>query len=270
MGEEPDRFGVMIRNKEKGVFVDVSPDRIVLGPRNSDKKIGEDDHVTVVMNGDRIDQAHRKVDGREVWHLTGEALQAHLDSLLANATEPVDGSEFVAPDTYIISIRRAKLLFSVVTLPFSVFLTFFWRLFAHIEKYEDENGLDARIIFNQSRIQHLIQSAQLPLSLLSRIVQKVPPAAFLKPMTLIAKRVLVNPQKVQNLKDDMLFVISEKRVGFVSRSDDGDLKFTSVVPLLEAYERLNASVPVSLDDIGNFGAGSEIRVKGSRAPTSLA
>ena len=259
-----------IRNKEKGVFVDFSPNRVVLGPRSSVKKMGEDDHVTVVMNGDRIDQAHRKVDGREVWHHTGEALQAHLDSLLANATEPADGSEFDAPDTYIISVKRAKLLFSVVTLPFSVFMTFFWRLFAHVEKSEDENRVDARIIFNQSRIQHLIQSAQSPLSLLARLAQKIPPAALLKPMTLIAKRVLVSPQKVQNLNEDLLFVISEERVGFISRSDGGDLKFTSVVPLFEAYERLNTSVPVSLDDIGNFGTESEIRVKGSRNPTSLA
>ncbi|MGD0638608.1 MAG: hypothetical protein ABSA72_11285 [Nitrososphaerales archaeon] len=270
MEPEPERFEVEIRSKEKGLFVDVSPDRIVLGPRGSIKKAGDDDHVTVVMNGDRIDQAHRKVDGREVWHHTGEALEAHLDSLLANATETVDGSEFVAPNTYIVSVKRAKLLFSVVTLPFSVFITIFWRLFAHVEKSEDENRVDARVIFNQSRIQHLIQSAQAPLSLLARLAQKIPPAAFLKPMVLIAKRVLVNPQKVQNLNRDLLFVVSEKRVGFISRSDGGDLKFTSVVPLLEAYERLNTSSPVSLDDIGHFGTESEIRVKGSRNPTSLA
>ena len=269
MEDEPERFEVEIRNREKGVFVDVSPDRIVLGPRTSVKKMGKDDHLTVVMKGDSIDQAHRKVDGSEVWRHTGESLQAHLDSLLANATEAVDGSEFRTPNTYIVSVKRCKLLFSVVTLPFSVFMSFFWRLFASAQMSEDENGVSARIIFDQRRIQHFIQSAQRPLSLLSRMTQKIPPKAFLKPMKFIAKRVLVNPQNVQNLKDDLLFVISEKRIGVISPSDGGKLQFTSVVPLFEAYARLNTSVPVSLDDIGDFGMGSEIRIKGSPSLTSL-
>lgn len=269
MEDEPRRFEVEIRNKEKGVFLDVSPDRIVLGPRRSVKKMGRNDHPTVVMNGDRIDQAHRKIDGSEVWHHTGESLEAHLDSVLANATESVDVSEFREPNTFIVSVNRAKLLFLVVTLPISVFLRLFWRLFASAEMSEDENGVNARIVFNQGRIQQFIKSAQSPLSLLSRIGQRIPPKAFLKPMKFVAKRILVNPQDIQKLEDDLLFVISEKRIGFISSSDDGKLKFTSVVPLLAAYQRLSTSVPVTLDDIDDFGTGSEIRMKGSRNPTSL-
>jgi hypothetical protein len=226
--------------------------------------MGRDDHLTVVMNGDRIDQAHRKVDGSEVWHHTGESLQAHLDSLLANATESVDGSEFRAPNTYIVSIKRAKLLFSVVTLPFSVSMRLFWRLFASAEMSEDENGVNARIVFNQRRIQQFIKGAQPSLSLFFRIGQRIPPKAFLRPMKFVAKRVLVNPQDIQNLKDDLLFIISEKRVGFISPSEGGKLMFTSVVPFLAAYERLSASVPVTLDDMSDFGTGSEIRMKGGR------
>lgn len=233
------------------------------------KKIGKDDHITVVMNGDGIDQVHRKVDGSEVWHHTGESLQAELDCLLANATESLDGTEFKGPNTYIVSIRRAKLLFSVVTLPFSAFIRLFWRLFASAEISEDENGADVRIVFNQRRIRRFIMSAQLPLSLLSRIGRKMPPKVFLKPLRFVAKRILVNPQDVRNLNGDLLFVISEKRVGFISPADNGRVKFTSVVPLLAAYERLSANVPVTLDDISDFGTGSEIRMKGSRSPISL-
>jgi len=254
-----------IRNKEKGVFLNFSPDRIVLGPRSTAKKSGEDDHLTVVMNGDRVDQAHRKVDGKEVWHHTGEALQAQLDSLLANATETVNCNEFQGPNTYIVSVKRVKLLFSIVTLPFSVFMTFFWRLIADVEMSEGENGVKGRIAFKQRRILHLIQSAQPPLSLIARILQKVPPSVFLKPMKLVARRLLVNSQSLRNIKDDLLLVISEKRVGFISPGGDGKLRFTSVVPLFAAYERLNASVPVSLGDIEDLGMGSEIRIKGSRS-----
>ena len=53
---EPERFEVEIRNKGKGIFMDASPGRIVLGPRSSARKKGEDDHLTVVLNGDSIDQ----------------------------------------------------------------------------------------------------------------------------------------------------------------------------------------------------------------------
>jgi len=267
--DELERFEVEIRNKGRGAFVDVSPNRIVLGPRNSVKKIGRDDHLTVVMNGDRIDQAHRKVDGNEVWHHTGESFQANLDSVFANATELVDGSEFRAPNTYIVSVKRVKLLFSIVTLPFSVFMSLFWRMIASVQTSEDENSVNARIVFNQRRIQRVVQSPRPPLSLLFRIIQKIPPKAFLKPMKFIAKRLLVNPQDIQNLNDDLLFVISEKHIGFISRRDGGKLRFTSVVPLIATYERLNASIPVTLDDIGDFGTGSEIRIKGHRNLTSL-
>jgi hypothetical protein len=267
--EEPERFEVEIRNKEKGIFLDASPGRIVLGPRTSAKKKGEDDHLTVVLNGDSIDQVHRKADGTEVWHHTGESLQAQLDSMLANATESLDGSEFRAPNTYIVSVRRATILFSVLTLPFSIFMSLFGGLFGSAEISEDENGVAARIVFNQRRIQRFIRSAQLPLSLLSKIVQKIPQMVFLKPMKFMAKRILVNPQDIQNLKDDLLFVISEGRIGLISPSDSGRVKFTSVVPLLAAYERLSASVPVTLDDIGDFEIGSEIRMKGSRNPSML-
>jgi hypothetical protein len=218
------------------------------------------------MNGDRIDQAHRKVDGREVWQHTGESLQAHLDSVLANATESVDRSEFRAPNTYIISVKRVKLLFLIVTLPLSVFVRLAWGLFASAEISEAENGVSARIVFDQPGIRRFIQSAQPHLSLLCKIMQKIPPTAFLRSVKFIAKRVLVNPQNAQNLKDDLLFVISEKRIGFISPSEGSTLKFTSVVPLLAAYERLNASVPVSLDDIGDFETGSEIRIRGSANP----
>jgi hypothetical protein len=100
--------------------------------------------------------------------------------------------------------------------------------------------------------------------LLSRIIQKIPPKAFFEPMKFVAKRLLVNPQNIRNLKDDLLFVMSEKRIRFISPSDGGKLKFTSVLPLFAAYERLHASVPVTLDDIGDFWTGSEIRMKGSR------
>jgi hypothetical protein len=139
-----------------------------------------------------------------------------------------------------------------------------WRLFANAEISEDENGADARIVFNQRRIRRFIMSAQLPLSLLSRIGQKMPPRVFLKPLRFVAKRILVNPQDVRNPNDDLLFVISEKRIGFISPSDGGKLKFTSVLPLFAAYERLHASVPVTPDDIGDFWTSSEIRIKGSR------
>lgn len=269
MSDETERFKVEIRNKEKGLFVDFSPDRIVLGPRESAKKIGKDDHLTVVMNGDRIDQAHRKVDGSEVWRHAGESLQAHLDSLLANATESVDESEFRAPNTLVVSVKRAQLLFSVGTLPFSIFMSLFWRLFVTADMSEDENGVNGRIVFNERRIQRFIQSAQPPLSLFSRIIQRIPQRAVVTPMKFIAKRILVNPQKVQNSRDDLLFVISEKRIGFISPSDGDKLKFTSVVPIFAAYQRLNTSVPVSLDDIGDFGTGSEIRIKSGSAPTTL-
>jgi hypothetical protein len=143
-----------------------------------------------------------------------------------------------------------------------------WRLFANAEISEDENGADARIIFNQRRIRRFIMSARLPLSLLSRIGQKMPPRVFLKPLRFVTKRILVNPQDIRNPNANLLFVISEKRIGFISPADSGRVKFTSVVPLLAAYERLSASVPVALDDISDFGTGSEIRLKSRRNPIS--
>jgi hypothetical protein len=155
--------------------------RIVLGSRSSAKKIGRDDHLTVVMKGERINQTHRKVDGTEVWRHTGEFLQAQLDSLLANATEAMDGKEFRAPNTYIVSVKRVKLLFSILTLPFSVFMRLFLRLFVSAEAYEDENGVNGWVVFNQRGIKHFIQSVKSPLSLLSRMIQKIPPKAYLEP-----------------------------------------------------------------------------------------
>jgi hypothetical protein len=114
---ELERFEVEIRNKAKGVFLNESSGRIVLGSRSPAKKNGEDDHLAVELNGGSIDQVHRKVDGREVWHHTGESLQAELESALANATDSVDGNEFRALNTYIVSVKRIKLLSSVLALP---------------------------------------------------------------------------------------------------------------------------------------------------------
>ncbi len=104
--------------------------------------------------------------------------------------------------------------------------------------------------------------------MLSRILQKMPPSVLVKPMIFLGKRLLVNNQGVRNLKDDLLFVISEKRIGFISPGGDGKLRFTSVQPLFAAYEHPNASVPVSLDDMDGFGIGSEARVKCSRPAVS--
>src|SRR5208283_3668339 len=100
-----------------------------------------------------------------------------------------------------------------------------------VEMSEGENGVNGRIAFKQSRILHLVQSVQPPLSLLARILQKMPPSVFSKSMKFIGKRLLVNNQSVRNLKDDLLFVISEKRFGFISRGGDGGLRSTSVKPL---------------------------------------
>jgi hypothetical protein len=270
LNQEPRKFKLEILNKEKGLFLDASPGRIVLGPRSSPKKKGEDDHITVVLNGDSINQVHRKVDGREVWHHTGESLQAELDSVLANATESVNVNEFRTPKIYIVSVKRIKLLFSVLTLLVSLFMGLSWRLFASAEIAEYENAVTARITFSQHRIQRFIQSARLPLSLLSKVGFKIPPNALLKPLRFVVRWILVDSQDVPSLKGDLLFVVSEKHVGFISPGDGGKVKFTSVLPLFAAYERLSDSVPVTLDDIGDLGTGSEVRIKASCDQTPLA
>lgn len=225
-------------------------------------KTGQDDHLTVVLNGNQIDQAHRKVDGREVWHHTGEHLQAELDTLLANATTVVDPNEFKRPNTYIVSARRAKVLFSLVTLPFTVFFHFFWRLFATAEISKSKNGvLEARIVLEERKTRHLLRSSQRPALWMSRLLRRVPPKAIQYLIKFVGKRVLVDPRNIKRLEEDLWFVVSNDRIGFASLGDDGKVRFVSAAPLFDALFKLKSNVPVSFDDIGNFSPGTELRMK---------
>jgi hypothetical protein len=271
MEKGPETFEMEIRTGDKGLFVDFKPQLIVLGPRSSDFKTGKDDHVTVVMSGDRIDQAHRKADGVELWHHTGEHLEAELDSPVANATTVVDPREFSQPNTFVVSARRMKLLFSVATLPFSVFFHLFWRLVATVEVSERKDGKRVgRVMFEERKIRHLARSARRPAGLFSRFVIRLPPEVFLQPMRFLARRVLVDPKDVDRLEDDVWFVISKDRIGLASTGDDGRLQFLSIVPLFDALLKVQGSLPMSLDDFWGLGAGTELRVRaGSYPPSSF-
>jgi hypothetical protein len=262
MEEEPQTFEMEIRSGDKGVFVDFKPRLVVLGSRNSDLKNGTDDHVTVVMNGDHIDQAHRKADGVELWRHTGEHLQAELDSLIANATTIVDTREFNQPETFVVSARRVKLMFSVASLPLSVFFHLFWRLVATVEVSESKDGKRVgRVIFEERKIRHLVRSAKRPAGLLSRLVRRLPPKVFLQSMRFIARRVLVDPKDTDRLEDDAWFVVSKDRIGLASTGDDGRIQFLSAAPLFNALLKVQSDLPVSLDDFGGLGAGTEFRVR---------
>ncbi len=270
MEKDPVAFEMEIRTGDKGLFVDFKPQLVVLGPRSSNLKAGADDHVTVVMNGDRIDQAHRKVDGIELWHRSGEHLQAELDSLLANATTIVDPREFNQPNTFIVSASRVRLMFSVATLPFSVFFHMFWRLVATAEVSENESGTAGRIVFEKRKIRHLVRSAQRPALWISRFLQKMPPKVFLQLIRFFAKRILVDPQDIERLEDDVWFVVSNDRIGLASTREDGKIQFLSAAPLFDALLKVQGSLPMSLDDLGHFGPGTEFRVRaGFNSPSSI-
>jgi hypothetical protein len=269
MGKDPETFEMEIRTGDKGLFVDFKPQLVVLGSRSSVLKKGTDDHVTVVMSGDRIDQAHRKADGIELWHHTGEHLQAELDSLIANATTIVDPREFKQPNTFVVSAKRVKLMFSVATLPLSVFFHLFWRLVATVEVSEGKDGNRVgRVMFEERKFRYLVRSAKRPAGLFSRFVRRLPPKVLLQPMRFLARRVLVDPKDVDRLEDDVWFVASNDRIGLASMRDDGKVQFLSVPPLLEGLLKVQGSLPMSLDDLGGFGAGTELRMRTGFGPSS--
>jgi hypothetical protein len=271
MEKDPETFEMKIRTGDKGLFVDFKPQLIVLGPRSSDFKTGKDDHVTVVMSGDRIDQAHRKADGVELWRHTGEHLQAELDSLIANATTVVDPREFNQPNTFVVSARRMKLMLSVASLPLLVSFHLFWRLVATVEVSERKDGMRVgRVMFEERKIRHLVRSAKRPAGLFSRLVRHLPPKVFLQSMRFLARRVLVDPKDVDRLEDDVWFVVSKDRIGLASTGDDGRVQFLSAAPLFDALLKVHGSLPMSLDDFGGLGAGTEFRVRaGSYPPSSF-
>jgi hypothetical protein len=267
--EDPQEFEMEIRTGEKGLFVDFKPELVVLGPRSSDLKAGSDDHLTVVMNGGRIDQAHRRSDGVELWRHTGEHLQAELDSLIANATTVVDPREFSQPNAFVVSVRRVKLMFSVASLPLSVFFHLFWRLVATVEVSEGKGGRKVgRVKFEERKIRHLVRSAKRPVGLFSRFAGRLPPKVFLQPMRFLARRVLVDPKDVERLEDDVWFVASKDRIGLASTGDDGRVRFLSAAPLLDALLKAQRSLPMSMDDLGGFGTGTEFRFRAGFYPTS--
>jgi hypothetical protein len=269
MEKDLETFEMEIRTGDKGLFVDFKPHLVVLGPRSSDLKTGTDDHVTVVMSGDRIDQAHRKADGIELWHHTGEHLQAELDSLIANASTVVDPREFNQPDTFVVSAKRVKLMFTVASLPLSVFFHLFWRLVATVEVSESEDGKRiGRVLFEERKIRHLVRSAKRPARLFSRFVRRLPPKVFLQSMRFLARRVLVDPKDVDRLENDVWFVASKDRIGLASTGDDGRVQFLSAAPLFDAFLKVQGSLPISLDDFGGLGAGTELRVRAGSYPSS--
>lgn len=271
MEKDPETFELEVRTADKGMFVDFKPQLVVLGPRRSDFKAGRDDHVTVVMSGDRIDQVHRKADGVELWRHTGEQLQAEVDSLIANATTVVDPREFSKPNTFAVSARRARVVFSVATLPLSVFFHLFWRLVATVELSRTKDGKKVgRVMFEERKIRHLVRSTRRPAWLLSRLVRRLPPSVLLQSIRFLARRILVNPEGVDGLADDVWLMVSKDRIGLASTEDDGRVRFLSLVPLFDALLKAQRSLPMTLDDLGGLGAGTEFRVRARfGAPPSI-
>jgi len=59
----------------------------------------------------------------------------------------------------------------------------------------------------------------------------------------IAKHILIPPNEIGNLNEDIALLISDDRVGVIWRSENGSLLFLPLAAVLEAYSRIERNQP---------------------------
>lgn len=223
----------------KSYFVSGSPKGFVIGP----KVPGKDDHLTIGNDGDELAQVHRTVNGREDWRVTPESLQAEVDSFLANNTAPIEPSTLNASATYVISLDRVNVAFSALQSVISIPLALVLRLVTTQKFAKTENGVEGSITIDPNRVRHLVDSSRRPLAILSPLIQRFAPIVLPRVMKRIARHVLIPPNKIDSLNEDIALLISSERVGVVWQSEGGRLLFMPLTAILEAYGRMERNQP---------------------------
>jgi hypothetical protein len=252
--DETEDFEVTLKSGEKEYFMRGSPKGLVIGP----KTVGTDDHLTIGMNGDDFNQIHRKINGREDWRVTPEALEAEIDSFITNNTEIIDSSGLSAPGTYVVSLRRAQVLFSTVSGLASVPLRLFFPLFVAKEVTKTENGTEVRATIEIGRITHILSRAE---PKIARFFQVFGPSLF-RVWVSIAKRtgrwMLIKSGPNMLNGEGIAFVLSESRIGLIWEND-GRMKYLSAESLMQVYERIERNQPFGkLLEIGNLKSYSTV------------
>jgi hypothetical protein len=246
---DPTHFRLTVVSEGTEYFVTGSPKGMVIGPRSP----GKDDHITV--GGDENDfQVHRKINGREDWRLTLEALEAELDSFAANHVKQIDRSSITGKGTYLVSLRRTQILFSTFQGLASIPLALLWRLVVTWKVTKVHGVTEAQIMIDPRKIEHLRQSTTVPLRVVAPLLRRLAPIVMPRMLKAIARFLVISPEGVSNQANDVAFIVSDQYVGIVWEDKTNHLKYLPANDMFQMYERIEASLPFG--KIGNLSLGN--------------
>jgi hypothetical protein len=236
--ERPSHFEMTFNAGNKSYFMSGSPKGMIAGP----KIPGKNDHLTVGSEGDEIIQIHRTINDREDWRLTNESLQAEVDSFLANNTSTLDATS-IHEDSYLVSLDRLNLAFTIFQSILSIPLSLVIRLVATQYFVKKEDGIQMTVAIEPDKLVHLVEKARIPLAILSPFIQRLASAIVPKLAKKVGRSFLVAPGKLVNSDDGILLIISKNRIGVLWRDENLQLRFIPMTAIFEAYSRIERNQP---------------------------